>query len=67
MFYLGKLRFGKGLLNEIFTLYTEHTANVQKLMEGLIQDGQNLEKVTQALFSKEKHIFTELSQLAQKE
>ncbi len=62
-----KLRFGKELLNEIFTLYTEHTANVQKLMEGLIQDGQNLEKVTQALFSKEKHIFKELSQLAQKE
>jgi predicted Zn-ribbon and HTH transcriptional regulator len=63
----GQLRFGKELLNEIFTLYNEYTDNVEKLMEGLIQDGQNLEKVTQALFSKEKHIFNELSQLAQKE
>jgi hypothetical protein len=49
----------------MFTLYTEETDNVKKLIQGLIQDGSNLEKVTQALFSKEKHIFRELSEFEQ--
>ncbi len=55
------LRFGRELVSEIYTLYTEKNPHVVKVMEGLFKEGQNLHQAAQALFSKEKQIFQELS------